>query len=129
MPRLKSTPHIDKIPSTMTPADLVAWRKGHGFSQEDAANLLGIARRTYLHLERGNTRGGYKLKNIPRRDALAVRGLDSELRILKFRLGRRTLRDDEDGREPIGSGDRADPGHLDAGATEGVAEVTGPHPA
>jgi transcriptional regulator with XRE-family HTH domain len=91
---MKSTPHIQRIPARMTPAELIAWRKQHGFSQEDAGNMLGVARRTYLHYERGDTRGGYKQPTVPRLVELAIKGLDAELRIVKYRMGQRSLRGD-----------------------------------
>jgi transcriptional regulator with XRE-family HTH domain len=83
MPKMHSTPHIDQIPGTWKPEQLVAWRKSHGFSQADAGNLLGISRRTYQHYEKGDTRGGFSLPTLPRLVELAIKGLDGELRYLR----------------------------------------------
>ena len=91
MPRMKTTPHIDKLPGKMTPAQLVDWRKAHGFSQQDAAAMLGMSRRPYQYLEGGETRGGFRPPTIPRTVELAIKGLDVELRLLRYRAGGRSL--------------------------------------
>ena len=91
MPRMKTSPKIAKIPPSMTPADLLAWRKGHGLSQEDACNMLGISRRPYQYAEKGVTQAGYRLPTVSRILELAVKGLDAELRLVRHRLGVRTL--------------------------------------
>jgi transcriptional regulator with XRE-family HTH domain len=91
MPRMKTTPHIQRIPATMAPTDLLAWRKSHGLSQEDASNLLGMARRPYQYLEQGKTQAGMRLPKIPRLIELATKGLDMELRVIRMKLGTRSL--------------------------------------
>ena len=142
MPRMQSTPHIDPIPGTMKPGELISWRKGHGFSQADACALLGISRRTYQHYELGNTRGGFSLPRLPRIVELAIRGLDVELRVLKMRAGGLSLAEmkaeavaDEkpdracaDG-QSLRRGDRAAGRRDDADGAARLAEVQGPHPA
>jgi transcriptional regulator with XRE-family HTH domain len=37
----------------MTPATLRAWRETHGLTRQDAANLLGMSRRTLETIEQG----------------------------------------------------------------------------
>ena len=62
MPKLFTTPHLDRpTPATTTPTDLFRWRKEHGFSQRDAAFLLGWGLRPYQYQEAGTTRDGYRV--------------------------------------------------------------------
>lgn len=106
-------------PSTMTPADLLAWRKGHGFTQRDAAYRLGMTLRPYQYHEAGTTRGGFKIPRIPRTIELATMGLDMALRVAK-------LREQEGAPEPVDAEQilrvyRAAGGRDDARAAQGVA--------
>jgi DNA-binding XRE family transcriptional regulator len=86
-PRVRSA-----IPSSMAPADLRAWRKGHCLTQPDACKLLGISLRPYQHAENGNTRGGFKVPKVPRLIELATKGLDVELRLVRYRMGQLSSR-------------------------------------
>lgn len=39
----------------MTPTDFRAWRKRHGMTQHQAADLLGVCKNTIWHYETGRT--------------------------------------------------------------------------
>ena len=113
-----------QIPASMKPADLRNWRKGHGYTQPEAARLLGLSPRTYTYHETGTTRAGYRVPTVPRLVELAIKGLDAELRLVKYRMQRQA----QDGK-PLDPGVGAHSGHDDAGGSAGVAQVARPHPA
>jgi DNA-binding XRE family transcriptional regulator len=83
---------VHAVPSSMKPDDLVLWRKSHGFTQDAASKLLGISKRTLVHAENGNTRCRMRVPKVPRLIELATKGLDAELRLVKFRMAERALR-------------------------------------
>lgn len=63
----------------MTPADLRAWRKRLHMTQAEAAEALGIAKRTYEQYEAGRRAGGASC-DIPRYIGLACAALAMGIR-------------------------------------------------
>ena len=57
----------------MTSEELLRWRKGHNFSQQEAAELIGCGRRSWQQWEQGDNA-------IPRYIELALREVDRVLR-------------------------------------------------
>lgn len=63
----------------MTPADLLAWRQRMGYSHQEAADALGIAKNTYQEMERGADFKTGKPRPIDRRTDLACAALEAGL--------------------------------------------------
>ena len=58
------------------------WRKKNGFSQQEAANMLGLKRRMIQYYEKGKK--GDKIIQIPKYIELACEGLDLKSKIKKL---------------------------------------------
>lgn len=115
MPKMDTTPHLAApVRATMTPAQLIEWRQGHGLSQQDAAHLLGMALRPYQYREAGATRGGYRVPRVDRLIELATKGLDMELRVAKMLARTETRRAGPIDEEQVASLYRTLAGHDDA---------------
>ena len=59
----------------MTPEELKQWRAELGWSQQTAADRLGVTLRTYKYYEFGSTSAGKVLDEIPKAIAIAALAL------------------------------------------------------
>lgn len=61
--------------------DVLAWRERMGWTQEQAAEALGVSRPTYQRLERGQSWQTGEVIELDRRTVLACMALEAGIRI------------------------------------------------
>ncbi len=90
----------------MTPADLKAWRKRMGYTQQEAAAALGMSAAGYQQLESGRNKGTGKQFAPDKRTALACAAIEAGL-------------------PPVGTDVSSDMSNIEARAVAWAADAAG----